>query len=346
MLIMNTNFFNRTIRGLSILLLGILVACGSSSEENGESEDQSFVVETDVSKMRNVDQMLNLTGNVRPFEQNQISPALQQRIKQIYVEVGDEVRKGQLLVQMDSSQLRQTRVQLENLKKEYARLDTLHKTGGVSQQQLDQIKTELDVTRSSYENLQENTQLESPINGVVTARNFEDGDMFAAGAGAILTVMQINPVQVDINVPESFFPLVHKNMPVKMQLDVYPDTTFAGEVHLKHPTVDPATRTFTVETKFSNSDKLIRPGMFGRIHMVFKTLERVTVPDLAIQRQQGTNDKFVFVVEDGKAVRKVVKTGRRIKNFYEITSGLSAGEEVITAGHAGLLDGTPVEVTD
>ncbi|MFW6202690.1 MAG: efflux RND transporter periplasmic adaptor subunit, partial [Marinilabilia sp.] len=300
---MNTTFFDRIIRGMAFFFLGTLIACGASSEED-KTEDQSFVVETGVSEVRNVDQKLNLTGNVRPFEQNQISPGVQQRIKRIFVEVGDEVRKGQLLVRMDSSQLRQTSVQLENLKKEYARLDTLHKTGGVSQQQLDQIKTELDVTRSSYENLQENTELLSPTNGVVTARNFEDGDMFAAGSGAILTVMQINPVQVDVNVPESFFPSVHKEMPVELQLDVYPDTTFSGEVHLKHPAVDPATRTFTVETKFPNDDQIIRPGMFGRIQMVFDTLERVTVPDMAIQRQQGTNDKYVFVVEDGKAVRK------------------------------------------
>lgn len=107
-------------------MLGTLIACGTSSEDDGDTEDQSFVVETGVSKIRNVDQMLELTGNVRPFEQNQISPSMQQRINRIFVEVGDEVRKGQVLVRMDSSQLRQTRVQLENLKKEFARLDTLH----------------------------------------------------------------------------------------------------------------------------------------------------------------------------------------------------------------------------
>jgi RND family efflux transporter MFP subunit len=110
--------------------------------------------------------------------------------------------------------------------------------------------------------------------------------------------------------------------------------------------VDPATRTFTVETKYPNDGRFIRPGMFGRVKMVFNTVERVTVPDLAIQRQRGTNDHFVFVVENGKAVRKVVRTGRRIDDFYEITSGLSAGEEVITAGHAGLLDGTAVKVVN
>jgi len=93
MLIMNTTFFNRTMRGLSILLLGTFIACGASSEED-ETGDQSFVVETGVSKIRNVDQMLDLTGNVMPFEQNQISPALQQRIKQIFVEVGDEIGRA------------------------------------------------------------------------------------------------------------------------------------------------------------------------------------------------------------------------------------------------------------
>ena len=343
---MKTNYFIRTIRGLSLLLLVALVACGGPQETDNNTEDDNFTVKTGVSKIKEVDQLLELTGNVKPFEQNQIMPAMQQRIKRIYVEVGDEVRKGQLLVQMDSAQLRQTRVQLQNLRKEYARLDTLHKTGSVSQQQLDQLKTELDVTETSYENLQENTQLRSPINGVVTSRNFEDGDMFAAGAGAILSVMQIEPVQVDVHVPENFFPAVEKTMPVELRLDVYPDTIFKGEVHLKHPVVDPATRTFTVETKYPNDGRFIRPGMFGRVKMVFNTVERVTVPDLAIQRQRGTNDHFVFVVENGKAVRKVVRTGRRIDDFYEITSGLSAGEEVITAGHAGLLDGTAVKVVN
>jgi membrane fusion protein (multidrug efflux system) len=343
---MKAIFLKHTTRFLTLAMISGLVACGGQNENDTE-EDKINEVKTAVSEIRAIDQQMEFTGNVKPLERNIISPSMQFRIQEIFVEVGDPVRKGQLLVHMDPSQLRQTKVQLDHLEKEYARLDTLYKAGSVSQQQLDQMRTELDVTRFAYENLKENTRLLSPLSGMVTARNFENGDMFNMAAGmGILTVMQINPVQVDVHVPEAFFPDVEKGMPVSMQLDVYPDTTFHGEVFLKHPTIYPATRTFAVETKFSNSNLDIRPGMFGRVKMVFETVERVTVPDLAIQRQQGTNDRFVFVVENGNVARKIVKTGRRIDDVFEITSGLSAGVEVVVAGHSGLLDGTSVEVVN
>ncbi|WP_010420456.1 efflux RND transporter periplasmic adaptor subunit [Anaerophaga thermohalophila] len=340
---MNAISLKNTSRILSIVLFSGLLACSGPSKEEEESGTRK--VKTAFSGIENVKQDMDFTGNVVPFEKNIISPSMQLRIQKIFVDVGDAVKKGQLLVQMDPAQLFQTEVQLNNLEKEYARLDTLYKTGSVSEQQLDQMKTELDVLRTNYQNLKENTRLLSPINGVVTERNFEDGDMYnmAAGAG-ILTVMQIDPVQVDINVPERYFPAVVENMAVSMQLDVYPDTSFAGRVFLKHPTIDPATRTFTVETIFPNKEQLIRPGMFGRVNIVFETLERVTVPDLAVQRQQGTNDSYVFVVKDGKVTRKEVKLGRRVDDFYEVISGLDEGKEVVVEGHTGLLEGTPVEV--
>lgn len=330
---------------LTILLVGVVACSGPAEKNTDDSADGIKKVETAFSEIKEVDQEMVLTGNVEPYEQNIISPSMQLRIQKIFVEVGDPVRKGQLLVQMDPSQLVQTELQLTHLEKEFARLDTLHKAGSVSQQQVDQMRTELDVTRSAYDNLKENTRLVSPLNGIVTSRNFENGDMFSMATGTgILSVMQIDPVQVDIHIPEEFFPLVENGMSVSMQLDVYPKAQFEGEVFLKHPTIDPNTRTFTVETRFSNKDQKIRPGMFGRVKMVFETLERVIVPDLAVQRQQGTNDKIVFVVEDGKVIRKVVELGRRLDTFYEITGGLSAGEEVVVAGHAGLLDQAPVEV--
>ncbi len=344
---MKTSGLKYTFLLLMILLAGAVACSGPEDQQSDESAEKVKKVETGFSEIKEVEQEMTLTGNVEPYEQNIISPSTQLRIQKIYVEVGDPVRKGQLLVQMDPSQLVQTEVQLNHLEKEYARLDTLHKAGSVSRQQMDQMRAELDVTRSAYENLKENTRLVSPINGVVTARNFENGDMYSMATGAgILNVMQIDPVQVNVNIPEVFFPLIENGKQVSMKLDVYPDVDFEGEVFLKHPTINSNTRTFTVETRFPNKDLKIRPGMFGRVTIVFETLERVTVPDLAVQHQQGTNDRFVFVVEEGKAIRKVVETGRRIDSFYEITKGLSANEEVVVAGHAGLLDQTLVEVEE
>lgn len=331
----------------AILMLS-MIACGGPKDVNQDSSDSGTrKVKTAFSKLQNVEQDLDFTGNVEPFEQYTISPALQLRIKKIYVDVGDRVKKGQLLVQMDPSQLIQTKAQLNNLEKEYARLDTLFRTGSVSEQQLEQIKTELDVLRANYQNLQENTRLVAPGNGIVTARNFEDGDMYNMALGkGILTVMQINPVQVNLNIPERYYPSVHKEMPVSLRLDVYPDTIFRGTVHLKYPALNSGSRTFTVETLFPNRQELIRPGMFGRINIVFETLERVTVPDLAVQKQQGTDDYFVFVVNNGRVNRREVKIGKHVGEYFEVIQGLDVGEEVVVEGLAGLLDGTKVEVIE
>ncbi|TCO09896.1 RND family efflux transporter MFP subunit [Natronoflexus pectinivorans] len=330
-----------------VMSMFAMMACGSSTETSEDAGDEKVLVKTERVAVQQVEQRDQFTGNVEPFEKAYISPATPSRVSRIYKEVGDAVRKGELLVQMDASNYRQAKAQLDILEREFARLDTLYKVGSVSQQQLDQLATELEVTRTAFENLQENTQLRSPINGVVTGRFFENGEMFSGSPvvdnrAAILTVEQINPVKVTVNVSEQHFPRVDKDLNVSLALDVYPGKTFDGSVHLKYPTIDPVTRTFTVELQFPNRDQVIRPGMFGRVTLGFGEFERVVAPDLAVLRQQGTSERFVFVVENGKAVRKTVRVGRRIGDTYEIISGLTDGEEVVTAGHSRLLDGTSV----
>lgn len=327
----------------------LLTSCGGKTTVSDKQEIKKVRVETLQKAM--VNQQVVYSGTVEPFEQAFISSSTPVRISKIYKEVGDRVAKGDLLVQMDASNFRQAKTQLDNLEKEYNRLDTLYKIGSISQQQLDQITTQLEVARTSFQNLNENTQLRSPINGVVTGRYFEDGEMFsmsptAAGRAAILTVMDINPVKVVINVPGDYFVLVNKDIKVSLELDVYKDQVFEGSLHIKYPTIDPATRTFTVELKFPNPNQAIRPGMFGRVTMVMGDAERVVVPDRAVQRQVGVNERFVFVVENNKAVRKPVQIGRLIGDKLEVLSGLNEGENVVIAGAGGLLEGMDVEVVE
>lgn len=339
--------FSSVVLGMGILSVLLLASCGGKSKTEDKQEVKRVRVET--LKQMDINQQVVYAGTVEPFEQAFISSSTPVRINKIYKEVGDEVRKGDLLVQMDASNFRQAKTQLENLEKEHSRLDTLYKIGSISQQQLDQMTTQLEVARTSFENLNENTQLRSPINGVVTGRYFENGEMFsmsptAAGRAAILTVMDINPVKVIINVPGDYFVMVNKDIKVSLELDVYKDQTFDGSLHIKYPTIDPATRTFSVELKFPNPDLALRPGMFGRVTMVLGDAERVMVPDRAVMRQTGVNERFVFVVENNKAVRKPIETGRLVGNNLEVLKGLSAGEKVVVAGTAGLLEGMDVEV--
>jgi len=273
---------------------------------------------------------------------NNISPAMGGRIRKINVDVGAYVNKGQALVQMDNTNLSQQETQLATLKRDYERYLELYQVGGISKQQLDQAKTQLDVMQTAIGNISENTILRSPISGVVTARNYDAGDV-AAGL-PILTVQDINPVKVKINVSESYYNKVTKGQNAKVQMDAIGEDVFEGKVSLLYPTLDQVSHTFPVEITVNNPDNKIRPGMFARVEMNFGVNDRPLLPDRAVLKQVGSNDRYVFVEKDGKAIYTLVNLGIRLDDKYEIISGLNAGDKVIVEGNNGLIDGNEVEI--
>lgn len=264
------------------------------------------------------------------------------RINDILVEVGDHVRKGQVLAQMDKTNLLQSQTQLENIQLEYDRAFELYKVGGASKQSLDAQKTQLDVAKTAYENLKENTRLVSPIDGIVTARNYDSGDMI--GGEPVVTIEQMSPVKLLVNVSESFYTRVKKGMDVNVKVEVYGDEIFQGKVSLIYPTVDPQTRTFPVEIKLPNKDLKVRPGMFARVTMNFGTQNHVVAPDLSIIKQAGSGDRYIYVYKDGKVSYNKVLLGRRMDDKYEIISGVSDGDQVVVAGQSRLTNGAEVSI--
>ena len=328
------------VRLLPFLSIVILISCGKKKEE--VKEDIKIKVYTTVAQLESVDKTATYTANVKADVINQITPAMPGRIEKIYVEIGDRVSKEQLLVQMESSTLKQQNTQLANLERDYTRYNELLKVGGIAQQQVDQIKTQIDVLRTAIKNLQDNTQLLSPISGVVTARNYDNGDVFAQMP--ILTVQQLNPLKAIINVSESYFTKVKLGMPVDIQLDVYENETFTGKVSLIYPTIDAATHTFGVQVTINNTNMKVRPGMYGRVTLNLGTGQSIVIPDAAVQKQAGANDKYVFVIENGIARYRKVELGQRLGDNYEILSGINNGDTVVTAGQTRLIDGTAVEI--
>lgn len=330
------------LKSLPLFSLCILVACGGKKEENATTEDVKVKVTTTTAELKEVEQLSTYTANVKADVINQITPAIPGRIEKIFVEVGDRVSKGQVLVQMDASSLKQQNVQLENLKRDYARYEELLKVGGIAQQQVDQIKTQIDVLNTAIKNIDDNTRLKSPINGIVTDRNYDNGDVY--GGKTILTVQQLNPLKALINVSESNFTNVKLGMPVDIQLDVYGKEKFEGKVSLIYPTIDASTHTFGVEVAINNSNMRVRPGMYARVTLNFGTGNSIVVPDLAVQKQAGSNDKFVYTIENGVAKYHKVELGQRLGDQYEILSGLKAGDVIATSGQSRLIDGTLVEI--
>lgn len=322
----------------------LFVACSGKQDSAGQAEEETVqLVRVEKVTEQAVPQVASYTATIEPYKRNLISSSLPNRIKKIYVEVGDHVKAGQKLVDLDRANLAQQKLQLDNLELEYNRVKELFAVGGASQQQVDQMRTQYETAKTSYENLDENTVLVSPVNGVVTARNFDDGDI---ASGAILTVMQIQPVKVLVNVSESDFTKVKQGMPVDVNVEVYGDELFKGNVSLIHPTIDASTRTFVTEINIPNADNRIRPGMFARVNIDFGAADRVVVPDRAVIKRSGSGDRFVYVYKDGKVSFNQVRLGRHIDDTYELISGVESGSMVVTAGHTRLKNGDSVKIAE
>ena len=333
----------------ALLVAAMLGSCSGGEEKKAETTAAETVIEKPTVKLatvtsRDVEQIGEFTATVEAEAKNNIAPTSPGRISRIFVEVGDYVRKGQKLVQMDAANLTQLKLQLDNQEKEFNRVDELYKVGGASKAEWDAAKTNLDVRRSSYENLLENTQLVSPLDGVVTARNFDNGDLYTSTQTPVLVVQQITPVKLMVNVSEPNFPKVTKGMAVKVKLDVYEGEEFEGKVSLVYPTIDAATHTFPVEITLANANKRVRPGMFARVTMNFGSKNHVVVPDMAIVKRAGSGDRYVYVYNNGKVSYNKVELGRRMGTEYELVSGVDNNSQVVIAGQTRLADGVEVEV--
>ena len=325
-----------------VLLLGasLLFSCGAKTEETTEVAKVRVKVETAIKS--DVMQSNEYTATVQSDVVNKISPAMPARIRKIYVEVGDRVRKGQTLVALDKTNLSNQQTQIANLERDLQRYKELFEVGGISKQQIEQMEVELEVAKSSSSNLSENTTLTSPINGIVTQRNYDSGDM--PSGMHILQIEDFNPVKLLINVSENLYTKISKGMEVQIAVDVYPGEEFTGKITLIHPTINQASHTFPVEVRIPNSDSRIRPGMFARVNINLGSNESILVPDASVLKQTGSNDRHVFVIKDGKADKKIITVGQHLGDHYEVISGIDAGDEIVVAGASRLSDKQEVEV--
>lgn len=333
---------------IAIAVAGMLTACGSkdSSKEQAANATQQVtpVVKVVTVAAEDIDITTTYTSNVEPNVTNNIVSQSAGRINNIYVEVGNKVSKGQLLATMDDANLAKSRLQYVNDSIELGRITELYKIGGVSQADYDLAVMSLNIQKKTYDNLLENTKLRSPISGVVTARNYDKGDMYSM-AQPIFVVEQIVPVKMLINVSESQFTEVHKGMAFDVTVDAYPNEVFKGTVNLIYPTINANTHTFPVEVIVDNKDQKLRPGMFARVTANYGTNHHVVVPDVSVIKQVGSGEHFVYVLQADNTVKyQLVEIGKRLGDKYEIISGINEGDKVVTEGQVRLKNGIEVEV--
>jgi RND family efflux transporter MFP subunit len=336
---------------LSLIAAAVVLAgCGSrtpgqqSVPQAAPQEQQAPLVSVITAARENVPQTSVYSSTVQANVINNIAPQSGGRIQKLNVEIGDYVAKGQVLAQMDRVQLDQAELKLRNDETELERVRTLLAQGGISQADFDQLELACKVSRTTYNNLLENTVLRSPVSGVVTARNYDRGDMYTM-AQPIYTVQQITPVKVLVPISETDYTRVKKGDKVTLTADALPGKTFSGTVNRLYPTMDAATHTFNVEVLVQNSRRELRPGMYARVTVNFGDSLSITVPDTAVSKMQGAGTRSVFVVgDDGVATVKVVTLGRHFDGKYEILSGLEEGDRVVVKGNSSLKAGQSVRI--
>ncbi|MFI3280962.1 MAG: efflux RND transporter periplasmic adaptor subunit [Rikenellaceae bacterium] len=324
--------------------LAALASCGTKQQKTVEStEVQKVTTTTSVATAEVINIEEIYSSEIKAFKEVMVTPAASGvRVDKIFVEVGDKVNQGQRIATLDPTQYNQQMTSLKNLRADYERLESVYNAGGISLQTLDQAKTNLMIQEEIAKDLKTNIEVLAPISGVVTARNTEAGNLFLSQP--IVHIMQINKLKVTADVPEIYFPNVKIGMPIELITEVYPGEVFEGTVSLIAPAINSDTRTFSVEITVPNSSERLRPGMFGRTKFVMSEKDGIMIPDIAVQKQLGTDDRYVYVNNNGVAERRAVSIGRLVGSEYDILSGIEPGDEVITTAFSRISNGTAIQV--
>lgn len=334
---------------LIIITMFLTVSCGKKENNNKTQTAEAIPIEVTLVKKSSIDREVELVGNLLAWREANLGAQTTARIQKIYVDAGSRVKEGDLLFEMDDTQLAQAKIQYQVAKDNYDRLKPLYETGSISQSQFDQVKAAYETAEKTYQLLLTNTQFRAPFSGVVTAKRLNDGEVFllapgGAGAPTIVSLMQINPLKLILNVSENNLKDVKLNQTVEIRSDIFPNEVYKGSISRINPAVNPASRTFEVEVKIPNPDEKLKPGMYVRAKILIGKTEGIIVNRSAALKQLGSTAYYGFIVKDNIAKRVELTLGKEFDSQVEITSGLNEGDYLVTRGQGLLKDGSKVEL--
>lgn len=287
-------------------------------------------------------------GTVRANESVNITAKVAERITAIHFEEGQYVRKGQLLVELDSAEARAelaaAEAELSESRGQFQRSQELYHTRALSEAQLEQVKANLLASEARVAAARarlEDRMIRAPFSGRVGLRNVSLGSLVSPGE-VITTLDDLSSVKLDFAVPEVFLSVLEPGLPVTATSSAYPDETFAGRVASVGTRIDPATRSVTIRAVIRNPENRLRPGLFMTVKVVRSEREALMVPERAIVPESARH--YVFVADEGVARKREVLVGRRRPGEVEILEGLSTGDLVIVDGTLKVHDGQPVRV--
>jgi membrane fusion protein, multidrug efflux system len=287
-------------------------------------------------------------GTLRANESVDITAKVADRVAAIHFDEGQQVRKGDVLVELDNTEARADLAAAEaaasDSRSQYKRSQELFQTKALSEAQLDQLQATLlanEARVAAARSRLADRVITAPFNGRVGLRNVSLGGLVNPGA-VITTLDDLSVVKLDFAVPEVFLSTLQPGLTVEARSTAYPNESFAGRVASVATRIDPTTRSVTIRALIDNRAGQLRPGMFMTVKLVRSEGEALMLPEQAIVPENEQH--YVYVVADGRAHKREVKLGRRRPGEVEVLQGLTADDGVVVDGTLNLRDGVPVNV--
>ena len=349
---MKTALLRAAIAGIALTVSACAndgVAGDKTAQEKDAKADAAIPVEVAKPARGEMLAMYSGTATLEAEADAEIIAKVGGEVRRILVEEGDHVKAGQLLAVLDDRQLRfqaaQTRAALAKSERDFNRQVELHQKGLVSAGAFEGLKYDLDNQRAANDLASLNlsySEIRAPFAGIVSARHVKLGHELAVGS-KVFRVTDPTPLKAAVYVPERELARLKTGQAASISVDALAGRSFPATVKLVSPTVDAATATFKVTLEVNDPKGDLKPGMFSRVGIVFeRRSETLTIPRIALLDTDGTSN--VFVVSNGKAEQRAIKTGLSNAGKVEVTDGLTGAEQVVVVGQNGLKDGNPVRV--
>lgn len=348
-------FYSSKLNGLLAALLVFIsfTACNNNGDNNGENEDNDSTlvipVEAVFVERGDISAYYSNTATLEAEQEAMVVAKVRGIIEEIMVEEGDRVEAGQVIAKIEDDQYRieaeRAKSTMDRLYNDYQRNKELFEKNLIAAETYENSRYEYEAQKAAYELAklnQEHTSIRSPISGVISERLVKRGNMIGTDQN-MFKVTDFDPLQAILYVPEHEMAKIDKNQRAELTVDALPGQTFKGHVERISPIVDPATGTFKVTVYIDEKGTRLKPGMFGRLKIVYDTRSNTTmIPKVAVINED--QQQSVFVVKDSVAYKKMIRTGYINGSNIEVLEGLDDGEMVVTTGQGSLQDSTRVNI--
>lgn len=328
-----------------------LAGCDDSVPAAGAGSWNSAIrVVTQPVTMQPLVDEIQALGTARANESIEVRSRVVSLVTRIAFEEGQLLSAGDLLVELENSEIKaglaQAEASLSESRSLYNRSKELKSTQAISESSLETLLAQVQVDEANVEAARaklRNTQIRAPFSGRVGLRRVSPGS-FVDTSTVITTLDDIQTIKLDFSVPETFLTTVSEGMTILAHNVVYPDRVFTGTVASIDTRLDPVSRAVQVRAIIPNAERALKPGMFMTVDLQRDRGEVLVAPEQAIVPEGSS--QYVFVVADGVVEKRAVTLGRRIPGFVVIADGLVPGEAVITEGTGKVRDGSLVEGFD